>query len=566
VSSEVYKLLEAMAWEAARGGGDPPGFDELTAAVAAAQEPDGYLNTRFGYQGPAARYTDLPWGHERYCYGHLIQAAVARLRTAGDDRLVAVARRAADHVCDAFGPAGRSGVCGHPEIEMALVELFRATGEERYLEQARRFVERRGHGVLGDIELGPAYFQDDVPVRRSTVLRGHAVRALYLACGAVDVAVELDDAELLEAVAAQLRATLAARTYLTGGMGSRHTGESFGDDFELPPDRAYSETCAGVAAVMLAWRLLLATGDAAHADLAERVLYNVVATSPAADGRAFFYANPLHQRVPGAPADPDAVNPRAAASLRSAWFSVSCCPPNVARTMASLAAYLATADEDGLQLHQLAPCTVRTWLPGGRRVGVRVETGYPWTGEVTVRVTETAGRWRLSLRVPAWADGAVVRAGGERLAVAPGYAVLDRHWSPGDQVRLELPVAPRWTRADPRIDAVRGCVAVERGPLVYCAESAGQPGPVDLEAVAVDTSVAPVERPFEDGPPGALALDCAGRAPPAPTAAWPYGGGRARVEAAAPLTLVPYHLWGNRGPATMRVWLPEAADGEEERP
>jgi uncharacterized protein len=270
--------------------------------------------------------------------------------------------------------------------------------------------------------------------------------------------------------------------------------------------------------------------------------------------------------VPGAPADPDAVNPRAAASLRSPWFSVSCCPPNVARTMASLAAYLATADAQGLQLHQLAPCTVRTSLPDGRRVGVRVETGYPWTGEVTVRVTETAGRWPLSLRVPAWADGAVVRAGGERRPVAPGYAVLDRHWAAGDQVRLELPVAPRWTRPDRRIDAVRGCVAVERGPLVYCAESAGQPAPVDLEAVAVDTSVPPAERPLADGPPGAVALACAARALPARTeAAWPYGGVRARVEAARPLTLVPYHLWGNRGPATMRVWLPEAA-GEEEPP
>jgi DUF1680 family protein len=564
--SEVYKLLEAMAWETGRGGtGQEPAIAELSRAVAAAQEPDGYLNTRFGHQGPGRRYTDLAWGHELYCYGHLIQAAVARLRTHGDDLLVGVARRTADHVCQAFGPGGNQGVCGHPEIEMALVELFRATGEERYLEQARLFVERRGHGVLGDIELGPAYFQDDVPVRRAPVLRGHAVRALYLASGAVDVAVELGDRELLEAVAAQLRATVAARTYLTGGMGSRHTGESFGDDYELPPDRAYAETCAGVAAVMLAWRLLLATGDPAHADLAERVLYNVVAASPADDGRAFFYANPLHQRVPGAEPDPDAVNPRAEASLRSPWFSVSCCPPNVARTLASLAGYLATVDDAGVQLHQLTPCTVRTSLPDGRRVGLAVETGYPWSGEVTVRVAETAGRWPLALRVPAWAGGAVLGAGGERRPVPPGYAVLDRDWRPGDEVRLELPLVPRWTRPDPRIDAVRGCVAAERGPLVYCAESVGQPAPVDLDAVAVDTSAPPATEPPGSAPGGAVGLRCASRPVPVPDGAWPYGDAPAAAGAggAAPLRLVPYHLWGNRGPATMRVWLPEAPAGEE---
>ena len=563
--SEVYKLLEALSWESGRSG--RPDHERAVVAlseqVAAAQEPDGYLNTRFGHQSLGLRYTNLAWGHELYCYGHLIQAAVARLRTHGDDLLVSVARRAADHVCEEFGADGRAGVCGHPEIEMALVELFRATGEERYLEQAQLFVERRGHGVLGEIQLGPAYFQDDVPVRQARVLRGHAVRALYLACGAVDVAVERGDDELLEAVAEQWRTTVAARTYLTGGMGSRHTGESFGEDFELPPDRAYSETCAGVAAVMLAWRLLLATGDARHADLAERTLYNVVATSPALDGRSFFYANPLHQRVPGMVVDPDVVNPRAEASLRSAWFDVACCPPNVARTLASLAAYVATVDDGGVQLHQLTACSVRTSLPDGRTVGLSVDTGYPWTGDVVVRVRETRGRWRMALRVPAWAEGAVLDVGGERRPVPPGYAVAEQDWRPGDQVRLELPVRPRWTRPDPRIDAVRGCVAVERGPLVYCAESVGQDPSARLEAVAVDTSVLPAEHGVDTELGSAVALACSNRPARVPQAGWPYGGHTSAAGAAtAPLTLVPYHLWGNRGPAAMRVWLPESP-GEE---
>ena len=559
--SEVYKLLEAMAWEAGRGGraGLDRTVDELAGVVAAAQEPDGYLNTRFGHQGPGSRYRDLEWGHELYCSGHLVQAAVARLRGHGDDLLVATARRAADQLCHEFGPGGRDGVCGHPEVEMALVELYRATGEPRYLEQARLFVERRGRPALADVPLGRDYFQDDLPVRAATTLRGHAVRALYLACGAVDLAVETGDRELLEAVAAQWRHTLTARTYLTGGMGSRHVGESFGEDFELPPDRAYAETCAGVAAVMLAWRLLLATGEERHADLAERVLYNVVAASPALDGRSFFYANALQQRVPGIAPDPHAPSPRAAGSLRAPWFAVACCPPNVARLLASLAGYVATADAGGVQLHQLAGCTVRTSLPDGRRVGLRVATGYPWSGTVTVRVEESAGGdWRIGVRVPSWAEGATLAWDGRRRPVGPGLATVAAAWRPGQELRLELPLRPRWSWPDPRIDAVRGCVAVERGPLVYCAESVDQDPAVRLEAVAVDTPAAPAERP--PAVAGAVRLACAARAVPDGAPDWPYGGDSGRPPAAAvPLTLVPYHLWGNRGAASMRVWLPALA-------
>ena len=267
---------------------------------------------------------------------------------------------------------------------MALVELFRETGEERYLEQARRFVDRRGAPALADIHHGRAYFQDDMPIRAAEAFRGHAVRALYLASGAVDVAVETDDTELLQTIIRQWERTIERRTYLTGGMGSRHTDESFGEDYELPPDRAYSETCAGVASVQLAWRLLLATGDVRYADLIERTLFNVVATSPALDGSGFFYANPLHQRVPGEAPDPDAENMRAASSLRAPWFHVSCCPTNVARTFASLSGYIATTDDGGVQIHQLMPSTVEA---GGVRL--RVITGYPWGDEVVVRIEET---------------------------------------------------------------------------------------------------------------------------------------------------------------------------------
>ena len=332
--SDVYKMLEAMAWEVSRTGDRrlDSRIEELAGIIESAQQPDGYLSTRYGHAGMEPRYSDLAWGHELYCYGHLIQAAVARLRGGRTDTLVRVALRAADHVCETFGPDGIQAVCGHPEVELALVELYRVTGERRYLDQAKVFVDRRGRETLPDIEFGRSYYQDDIPVRDAEVFSGHAVRALYLACGAVDVATETGDAELLDAVVRQFHRTLARRTYLTGGMGSRHSDEAFGDDFELPPDRSYSETCAGIASVMLAWRLLLHTGEARYADVMERALFNVVATSPSAQGTAFFYTNTLHQRTAGSPVDPDLISARALAQGRAPWFEVSCCPTNVART------------------------------------------------------------------------------------------------------------------------------------------------------------------------------------------------------------------------------------------
>ncbi|HCT79042.1 MAG TPA: hypothetical protein DGG94_08920 [Micromonosporaceae bacterium] len=524
--SEIYKVLEAMAWA------DHPGFLPLAQTVAGAQEPGGYLHTKFGRRGQPPRYSDLDWGHELYCYGHLIQAAVARLRAGFNDALTTTAMAVADHVCVEFGPAGRQAYCGHPEIEMALVELYRATRERRYLDQAKLFVDRRGSQRLGDIAFGRAYFQDDVPVRARTAFSGHAVRELYLACGAVDVAVETADETLLAAIISQWEQTVARRTYLTGGMGSRHEGESFGEDFELPPDGAYAETCAGIASVMLAWRLLLATGQARFADLIERTLFNVVATSPARDGRSFFYANPLQWRAISAAGG---LSTRAVTGQRAPWFDVSCCPTNIARTLASLECYLATGDQDGIQLHQYAPAR----LANGNVV-LEVETDYPWEGRIRVRVLASPAQpWQLSLRVPAWASGATL----DGQPVAPGYATLSRSWRPGEVVVLDLPTSPRWTRPDPRIDAVRGCVAVERGPLVYCLES-----PESVDLIAVDT-----QRP--------LAIEGAdivaqGHRLNVVIGQWPYGNLDAAAAQDVELRLIPYHRWANQGPSTMRVWLP----------
>ncbi|MEV4077085.1 glycoside hydrolase family 127 protein [Nonomuraea fuscirosea] len=545
--SEIYKLLEAMAWAG------HPGLPALAETVAQAQEGDGYLNTRWS----GSRYTDFEWGHELYCYGHLIQAGVARLRTHGEDLLTEVVVKAADHVCRRF--MNGTETCGHPVIEMALVELYRATGTERYLEMARRFVDRRGLPALADIPFGRGYYQDDVPVRQAQVFRGHVVRALYLASGVVDVAVETGDQELLKAVESQWERTVARRTHLTGGMGSRHADESYGEDYELPPDRAYNETCASIASVMLAHRLLLATGDARYADLTERTLYNMLATGVALDGRSFFYANPLQVRVPAVPHD--GVNHAAEGGLRSPWFDVSCCPNNIARTLASLPAYLAAGTGDGIVLHHFTPSEIRHG-----RLAVRVETGYPWTGSVRVRVLED-GAGRIGLRVPAWAadatlarvpvsaqdaplpDGPVVRP------VSPGYVHADGPWRAGDELRLELPMRPRWTFPDRRIDALRGSAAVERGPLVYCAESVADEPPLGDLTVRAEP---PVERPAGDGAKDVVELEVAASLGGSGSKdGWPYGAADAPGDGGdVRLRLVPYHRWGNRGPATMRVWLP----------
>ena len=548
IDSEIYKLLEAMAWELGR---EPnPALEvryrSLVARVSAAQEPDGYLDTSFGRAGQQPRYSNLEWGHELYCFGHLIQAAVARLRSGMDDELPAIARRLADHLYVEFGPAGRVAVCGHPEIEPALAEFSRATGEPRYLELASLFIERRGTGTLGPIAFGAEYFQDDEPIREATVLRGHAVRALYLSAGAVDVGVETSDASLVDAVQTQWSNTVARRTYVTGGMGSHHLDEAFGLDYELPPDRAYSETCAGIASVMLSWRLLLETGESKYADLIERTLLNNVLASPREDGRAFYYTNTLHQRVNGTVPPEDEVSVRAESSLRAPWFEVSCCPTNVARTLASVGLYFATATDAGVQLHQFGDYDVTTEVAGGT-LALQVRSGYPFSGAIRVSVMRApADGAELGLRIPEWAAGAMLD--GEPVEAG---SPATRTVRTGAEVLLSLPMDPRIIHPHPSIDAVRGTVAVERGPLVLVLESTDLLGGADVATASLVTDDAPTLTPT-----GATARlhtqDVA-------TVDWPYStASPAEGQATITADLVPYFSWANRGPSTMRVWIPTA--------
>src|SRR4051812_10430271 len=367
--SDIYKVLEAIGWETGRAGdaGWSAFVDDTVALLREAQEDDGYLNSWIQGVKPDRRWLDLVQSHELYCAGHLMQGAVALARGAGRDDVLEIARRFADLAVERFGAeGGEPGLDGHPEAETALVELYRHTGDARYLALASSMIERRGRGLLPAHPFGPQYLQDHAPVREATEPIGHAVRQLYLAAGVTDVYLETGDESLLEAMEELWRRTFAEKTYVTGAHGSRHRDEAFGDPFELPPDRAYGETCAAIASFQWNWRLLLATGRGRYAEEMERALYNAIAVSTSLDGCHFFYCNPLHLRAGHDGSHEDAP------SERLSWYACACCPPNLARLVASLHHYVATRDEEGLQLHLLAPGRIETG-----DVALSVTTEYP---------------------------------------------------------------------------------------------------------------------------------------------------------------------------------------------
>ncbi len=297
--SDIYKWLEAVAWEM---GKEPDKelssmADQAIALIAAAQRPNGYINSYVQTRESPEPWMDLDNGHELYCAGHLFQAAVAFQRALGDPRLLNIACRFADHICSVFGPDKRHGACGHPEVEMALVELYRVTGESRYLDLAKFFIDQRGQNIMkGHRSYGPEYHQDHVPVRQVMEAAGHSVRQLYLASGVTDLYLETGEQALLDAMLRLSKDITETKLYITGGLGSRFDGEAFGDPYELPTDQCYCETCAAIASLMWNWRMLLATGEGRYADQMERALYNNILASPALDGQHYFYINPLMLR------------------------------------------------------------------------------------------------------------------------------------------------------------------------------------------------------------------------------------------------------------------------------
>lgn len=571
MDSDVTKWLEAVAWEYGRAPSDDllELQREVTALYAQAQADDGYLDSVQQIRGKGERYTDLKWSHELYCAGHLYQAAVAQHRATGDTGLLDIAVKNADHLVRTFGdgPGKKTDVDGHPVVEMGLVELYRETGNRDYLDLAHWFVDARGHGIIERAGGEPTYFSDRVPSRQATTVEGHAVRAVYLAAGAVDVAIETGDTELLTASERQFADMLATKAFITGGLGARWDWEAFGDPYELPTDRGYAETCAAIGGIQWAWRLLLATGKPEYADAIERLLYNAFLAGVSLAGTEYFYVNPLQQRD-HAHQDEN----RSPAHGRRGWFDCACCPPNIMRTFASLDGYLATATDGGLQIHQYATASL------GR---VDVETGYPHDGHVRVTVTED-GPLALGLRIPAWSDTTTVTGPDGTDSPAPGTLhVIDREWTAGDTVELVFDTTPHRYIADTRIDAARGQVAIERGPLVYAVEQADQQG-FTVDDLTVDADAAITEDRQDGLLDGIVTLRVPGRAPAEHVqAAWPYrrldrpGGTDHALDAtsvddaagsdratprlqAVTATAVPYYAWANRGAAPMRVWLPLA--------
>jgi DUF1680 family protein len=548
--SDAYKWLEAASWElaAAPDAEIERHVDAVIAVVAAAQEPDGYLDTYFTFEHAGERWSDLPVKHELYVAGHLIQAAVAHHRATGKTSLLDVAVRLADCIDGVFGPAGRPGADGHPEVEMALVELARDTGERRYVDLAAWFVDQ--HGQDPPTISGRRYHLDHAPFREQAEVTGHAVRALYLYSGATDVYLETGDETLWPALEALWHNLQQRRVYVTGGAGARWDLESFGEDYELPNEVAYTETCAGVAHVQWAWRMLLATGEGRFRDAIETTLYNAVLPGVSLAGDAYYYQNPLADR---------------GGHRRSGWFSCACCPPNLARTLGSLPCLLYATDADGLWVNQYAASRVRVPVGDGTLI-VRQETGYPWSGDVAVVVEEApASELTLRLAVPAWADGATLQVSGDGQPVevpAGAYAQVRRTFRPGDTVHLSLPLEPRLVQAHRRVAADVGRLALLRGPLVYCLETADQGGE-DAWDLRVDPSATWQEAERPDLLGGCITLQADGhvlRDEDDPDVLYRRADRVREHLEPARLTAIPYHLWANREPGAMQVWMPVSGE------
>jgi DUF1680 family protein len=565
---DVYKWLEALGWELANApdAALQAMADEAINLIAAAQMADGYLNSYYQVAEPEAKWSDMDHGHELFCVGHLIQAALAFARALHDERLLKVVLRFVDHIYARFGPGQSDATDGHPGIEMALVELYRYTGDPRHLELAELFIDRRGRNRMrGHAGYGAEYHQDHVPVRMADEVTGHAVRQLYLAAGATDLYMETGDVALLEAMHRLWQDMTTRKIYLTGGVGSRFDGEGFGAPYELPGDTCYCETCAAIGSLLWNWRLLLITGESRYADLFERTLYNAVLASPGLAGNCFLYANPLHVRDGRyVRASTDVMS--GAEEKRPAWHYVACCPPNVMRLWASLGHYLATTAASGVQIHQYANARIAAQVDG-RPVVLDMTTDYPWDGRIALRVTETPNApWALALRHPAWCSTAALRVNGAAVDIAPderGYWLLHRAWQPGDTVELDLTMSPRRVEPNPRIDALRGCAALERGPLVYCFEQHDQPDGIAFADLRLDAST---DLQVQAAPAllgGIVCIQASGRV--LGMAQWqntlyrPIDGASPTTAAQrVMLTAIPYYAWGNRGMASMRVWMPLA--------
>ena len=576
--SDVYKTLEAAAWAygITRDAELRGRIDAVTAVIEAAQDDDGYLNSYFCGPRRALRWTDFDL-HELYCAGHLIQAAVADVRSSGERRLLEVASRVAEHVHSTFaaeppgtgpGPAAFSSG-GHPEIELALAELYRETGDRRFLDLCGQFLRVRGRREQDTQReaFGPEYFVDHAPIQGMERMAGHAVRALYLAAGVTDYVLETGDAGFDAALRRLWNAMTTRQMHLTGGLGARWENEAFGSEWELP-DRAHAETCASIASIMWSVRMAAVHGHGRYHDHIELTLYNAVLAAMSADGREYFYQNPLCDD---------------GARRRRPWFETACCPTNMARFVATLPSLVATVSDVGVSINQYISSRISPgaggWAPPGGSVAdpngavsslvLEIRTNYPASGRVDMAVAAGGGEFALRLRIPAWSRDARLEVNGSRVQarVVDGYAQLHRRWQPGDAVSLDLPLEPELVGSS-AAPSLWDRAAVVRGPVVYCAEAADNPGidPRRVSLPAGPRGPAPVLRPARlpriEGaaapfPSPGIEAAALAHPKPLPDAELYRRGGPLLPPRGSPVTLrmVPYAMWANRRPGPMAVWF-----------
>lgn len=564
--SDVAKWIEAASYLLAAGPDEwlEERTDELIALLAAAQREDGYLNSYFLNVDPSARFSDLRDAHELYCAGHLIEAAVAHFSATGKRSLLDVVIRYVDLIERHFGrgPGQVRAYDGHPEIELALVRLFDATGQQRFLDLAQYFVTERGADPAfferEAVERGtPGWFsaqfpdrderaqeyrehqQVHLPVRDQRAAVGHAVRAVYLYSGATDVAALYRDAGLHDGVLALWEHITTARSYVTGGIGTSAHFEGFTRDYDLPTFESYAETCAAIAMVFWAERLARYENDGRYLDHLERTLYNGVLSGVSREGTRFFYDNPMASEGD---------------RHRAPWFGVACCPPNLARLITSLGSYVYSANEDTVAVNLYVGGEARLTLAGAD-VTIAQHGDAPWGGRQTIGVGIAGGgsaTFTVRVRIPAWAEDARVRVAGEEVASdhPRGFVTVTREWADGDTIELTLAATARRVWADPRVESTAGRVAITRGPFVYCAEGVDN-GP-DLDAVVLPRESDLVEyRDPQVLEHGVVLRTVARRELPQPRL---YSTSPARSEPTE-LRLLPYYAWDNRAPGQMRVWL-----------
>ena len=534
-------------------------IDDLIARIAKAQRPDGYFNTYFIRREPAKRWTNLRDWHELYCAGHLIEAAVAHAPVTGKPELLDVTRRYADYIETIFGPGPtqRRGYCGHPEIELALVKLYRLTKERRYLDLAKFFVDERGRqphcfdqeaiargeDPKAHYYVTYEYSQSHMPVREQREVVGHAVRAMYLYSAMADLAAEFDDQSLMAACKALWADLTTKRLYVTGGMGPSARNEGFTADYDLPNETAYAETCAAVGLIFWAHRMLLVERDARYADTMELALYNGALSGLSFDGEHFFYENPLASQ---------------GGHRRWTWHRCPCCPPNIGRLIASLGQYVYSTGPGEVAVHLYIESHARIPV-SGVRVSLHQKTQYPWDGAIQVRVEpEQTVEFALRLRIPGWCRSARLQINGTELDVKAvmdrGYAHVQRRWQKLDEVKVHLDMPAERIYAHPEVAADVGRVALKRGPIVYCLEGVDNDAPINRIALPRSN---PIDAQFEHNLlSGVGTLTAAGSVVQTSENGILYSTDPPSMQ---PTTLraIPYSFWSNRESEEMSVWIRE---------